>query len=74
MLKCEKIQMKEALIITYKVGNKSYGKISLKKNYENFEEQKHLIMAKLIQDDCQIIECKDVLYCTDEDLNEWLKK
>ena len=73
MLKCEKIQLKEALIITYKT-NTGFGKMSLKKNYENFEEQKHLVMTKLTQDGCEVTECKDVLYCTDEDLNEWLRK
>ena len=73
MLKCEKIQLKEALIITYKTSA-GFGKMSLKKNYENFEEQKHLVMTKLTQDGCEVTECKDVLYCTDEDLNEWLRK
>jgi hypothetical protein len=72
MLKCEKIQMKEALIITYKIGE-TLGGMSLKKDYEDFEEKKNLIMSKLIQDGCQILGCKDVLYITDNQLQEYLK-
>ena len=73
MLKCEKIQLKEALIITYKT-NTGIGKISLKKNHEDFEETKFRVMTHLTYDGCEIIECKDVLYCTDEDLSEYLKR
>ena len=72
MLKCEKIQMKEALVITYKTNN-AYGKMYLKKDYENFEETKFRVMTQLTYDGCEIIECKDVLYVTDEHLQEYLK-
>ena len=72
MLKCEKIQMKEALIITYKT-NTGFGKMSLKKDHEDFEETKFRVMAHLTSDGCEIIECKDVLYVTDDQLQEYLK-
>ena len=72
MLKCEKIQMKEALIITYKTENGA-GKMVLKKDHEDFEETKFKTITHLTSDGCEIIECKDVLYITDEDLNEWMR-
>ena len=72
MLKCEKIQMKEALIITYKT-NTGFGKMSLKKDHEDFEETKFRVMTHLTSDCCEIIECKDVLYVTDDQLQEYLK-
>ena len=72
MLKCEKIQMKEALIITYKANN-AYGKMYLKKDHEDFEETKFRAMTHLTSDGCEIIECKDVLYITDDQLQEYLK-
>lgn len=72
MLKCEKIQMKEALIITYS-NDTVRGKMSLKKDYEDFEEKKNLIISKLIQDGFTNIECQDVLYITDDQLQEYLK-
>jgi hypothetical protein len=72
MLKVEKMQLKEALIISY--GNDTTrGKISLKKDYEDFEEKKHLVLSKLIQDGLEVIECKDILYYSDENLQEYLK-
>ena len=72
MLKVEKIQMKEALIISYSnaIAN---GKMSLKKDYEDFEEKKNLIISKLIQDGFTNIETQSVLYITDDQLQEYLK-
>lgn len=72
MLKVEKIQMKEALIISYNNATVS-GKMSLKKDYEDFEEKKNLVISKLIQDGFTNIETKDVLYITDDQLQEYLK-
>ena len=72
MLKYEQIKLKEALLISYE-GEGRVGKIALKKGYDSFEEQKHLVMTKLLQDGCQILECKDVLYVTDDQLQEYLK-
>lgn len=72
MLKYEQIQMKEALIISYKT-NSGTGKMALKKDHENFEETKLRTITHLTFDGCEILECKDVLYITDDDLNEWLK-
>ena len=73
MLKCEQVQLKEALLISYE-GEGRVGKIALKKCYDSFEEKKHLVMTKLIQDGCEIIECKDILYYSDENLQEYLKR
>lgn len=72
MLKCEKIQMKEALIISYS-NDIASGKMSLKKDYEDFEEKKNLIISKLIQDGFTNVETQDVLYITDDQLQEYLK-
>lgn len=72
MLKVEKIQMKEALIITYKTDT-GVGKMSLRKDHKDFEETKFRVMTHLTSDGCKIIECKDVLYITDDQLQEYLK-
>lgn len=72
MLKVEKIQMKEALIITYS-NDTVRGKMSLKKDYEDFEEKKYLLITKLTQDGFTNIETQDVLYITDDQLLEYLK-
>ena len=72
MLKVEKSQMKEALIISYSNATAS-GKMSLKKDYEDFEEKKNLIISKLIQDGFTNVEAQAVLYITDDQLQEYLK-
>jgi hypothetical protein len=72
MLKVEKIQMKEALIISYS-NTTVRGKMSLKKDYEDFEEKKNLILSKLIQDGFTNVETQSVLYITDDQLQEYLK-
>ena len=72
MLKCEKIQLKEALIISYS-NDTVRGKMSLKKDYEDFEEKKNLIISKLIQDGFTNVETQAVLYITDDQLQEYLK-
>lgn len=72
MLKYEQIKMKEALIITYS-NNTVRGKMSLKKDYEDFEEKKNLIISKLIQDGFTNVETQAVLYITDDQLQEYLK-
>ena len=72
MLKVEKIQMKEALIISYSNATVS-SKMSLKKDYEDFEEKKNLIISKLIQDGFTNVETQAVLYITDDQLQEYLK-
>lgn len=72
MLKVEKIQMKEALIISYSNATVS-GKMSLKKDYEDFEEKKNLIISRLIQDGFTNVETQSVLYITDDQLQEYLK-
>lgn len=68
----EQQQIKEALIITYS-NDTVRGKMSLKKDYEDFEEKKNLILSKLIQDGFTNIETQDVLYITDDQLQEYLK-
>jgi hypothetical protein len=68
----EQLQMKEALIITYS-NDKVKGKMSLKKNYENFEEKKYLLITKLTQDGFTNVETQDVLYINDDQLQEYLK-
>jgi hypothetical protein len=45
----------------------------LKKGHEDFEETKVRVMTHLTSDGCEIIECKDVLYITDDQLQEYLK-
>jgi hypothetical protein len=68
----EQLQMKEALIITYS-NDKVKGKMSLKKNYEDFEEKKYLLITKLTQDGFTNVETQDVLYINDDQLQEYLK-
>jgi hypothetical protein len=47
--------------------------MSLKKDYEDFEEKKNLIISKLIQDGFTNVETQSVLYITDDQLQEYLK-
>ena len=71
MLKYEKIQLKEALIISYTKDNNK-GKMVLKKEYSNFLYLKQEALATLNWQGFTI-DCQDILYYSDEDLQEYLK-
>jgi hypothetical protein len=71
MLKYEKIQMKEALIISYNNG-KNKGKMGIKKDYPGYEEVKLEALTKLTEQGF-VIETQDILYITDDQLQEYLK-
>ena len=71
MLKFEQMQLTEATIISYKTEN-STGKMVLKKDHEDFEKTKVRTMFQLVQNNCEILNCEDILYSSEENLQEYL--